>query len=531
MKKFLALLLALVMVLGLAACGPKDIADDTKPNDSNPADTTPTEPEDTIIPADELTHDEAVTLQLLMPDTTRRDRDVVAEAAVKLVKDELNVDLDIIWIPSGETPNTVMSTGKGWDVGYCDSAIFQNMAARNAYLDLGPYIEKGYLSYPLEYLTEDQKSGHVIGGKQLGIAPIKDLAQGWNWIYNATVIEDQLGLTVPEWQSGFDLVDHWYDIKDKAKGTEWENNVIGGPGQVYLPFWFQFDEFVGSMNDILVCSNMDLEKFSSFDDIDPMKAFCPYFTEDFANWVKLRKKLVDDGIDWGYQKDSGDARSHTNGGYLFTSTCGNIVFSNPSTDYELKMTNAKLALASTGYIQAVSLVVNNNTEYPERALELLNFMYENDEWNTLWRAGIKDNHWFDADNNGILEWNADVHAKGGYSRHWYGGGMSHSLLSGILDAAVTTSREDFVDALINLNTNSFVSPHLGFTFDQSKVVNEIAACAGTVTEYMTQICYSPAAITDVDATIKAFQDKLIANGVEKIVAEVQAQLDAFHAAK
>ena len=48
---------------------------------------------------------------------------------------------------------------------------------------------------------------------------------------------------------------------------------------------------------------------------------------------------------------------------------------------------------------------------------------------------------------------------------------------------------------------------------------------------MTQICNSPAAITDVDATIKAFQDKLIANGVEKIVAEVQAQLDAFHAAK
>ena len=287
MKKFLALLLALVMVLGLAACAPKDNADDTKPNDSNPADTIPTEPEDTIIPADELSRDEAVTLQLLMPDTIRRDRDVVAEAAVKLVKDELNVDLDIIWIPSGETPNTVMSTGKGWDVGYCDSAIFQNMAARNAYLDLGPYIEKGYLSYPLEYLTEDQKSGHVIGGKQLGIAPIKDLAQGWNWIYNATVIEDQLGLTVPEWQSGFDLVDHWYDIKEAAKGTEWESCVIGGPGQIYLPFWFQFDEFVGSWNDILVCTNMDLEKFSSFDDIDPMKAFCPYFTEDFANWVKL----------------------------------------------------------------------------------------------------------------------------------------------------------------------------------------------------------------------------------------------------
>ena len=527
MKKILALLLALVMVLGLAACGPKDNTGDTKPNDANSANN---KSEDDIIPADELTHDEAIKLQVIMPDANRKDRDMVAEKAVQLVKDELNINLDIIWIPAGDSPNTVMSTGKGWDVGYCDAAIFQNMAARNAFMDLGPYIEKGYLSYPMENLTDAQKSAHLINGKQVAVAPIKDLAQGWNYIYNADVIEDQLGVTIPEWQSGFDLVDHWYDIKEAAKGTEWEKCVIGGPGALYLPFWFQFDEFVGSMNDILVCSNMDLEKFSSFDDIDPMKVFCPYFTEDFADWVRLRKQLVTDGIEWGYQKDGGDARSHLNGGYLYTTTAGNLVFSNTSLDYELKMSNAKLAMASTGYIQAMSLVVNNNTKYPERALELLNFMYENDEWNTLWRAGIKDYHWFDADNNGVLEWNEAVSKTGGFSRNWYGNGMSHSLLQGTLDAVVA-NREDFVNLLSDLNTNSFVSPHLGFTFDQSKVVNEIAACAGVVTEYMTQICNSPAAITDVDATIKAFQDKLIANGVEKIVAEVQAQLDAFHAAK
>ncbi len=533
MKKFLALLLALVMVLGLAACAPKDSGEtqpkDTKPADTQPTDTTPTEPDDGIIPADQLAHDTAVKVQLVMPDNNRADRDVIAEAAVKYVKEQLNIDLEIVWIPKGETPNTVLSTGKGWDLGYCDSALFQNLSARNAFLDLGSYIEKGYLAYPVENLTDGQKAGHVIDGKQVGFAPIKDLAEGWNWIYNATVIEEQLGLTVPEWQSGFDMVQHWYDIKEAAKGTEWEDCVIGGPGQFYLPFWFQFDGIVGAWNDVLVATNIDLEKMSSFDDIDPMKAFCPYFTEDFAEWCKLRKQLVDDGIEWGYKQDSGDGRNYKNGGYLFTSTCGWLTYFNESEDYLLKMTNQKSAYSYTGYLQAVSVVVNANTENPERVLELMNLMYASDYWNTLWRAGIEGTHWVDSNNDGVVEW-TEENPGGKKARNWFPNGLAHSLYQGSVDPAECPTKEEFVNALKALNENSIVTPHLGFTFDQTNVVNEISACAGVVTEYMNQLLY-PAAVNDVDATIKAFQDKLIANGVEKVIAEVQAQLDAFHTAK
>ncbi len=530
MKKFLALLLALVMVLGLAACAPKDSGEtkDTTPADTTPKDTEPAPTEPGITPADKLSHDKAVKVQLVMGGTNRRDtKTTVAEAAVKYVKEKLNIDLEIVWVPDGDTPSTILSTGKGWDLGYCDSAIFQNLGARNAFLDLGPYIEQGYLAYPVENLTEGQKLGHQIGGKQVGFAPVKDLAEGWNYIYNATVIEQQLGLTVPEWQSGFDLVQHWYDIKEKSKGTEWESNVIGGPGQIYMPFWFQYDGLVGASNDVIVATNIDLEKMSSFDNIDPMKAFCPYFTEDFAEWCKLRKQFIADGIEWGYKQDSGDARNYYNGGYLFTSTCGNIVFANPSEDYEMKMSNQKAAYTYTGYVQAVSVVVNANTENPERVLELMNLMYEDDYWNTIWRAGIEGVNWIDADKDGILEW-TKVHAKGGYSRNWYGSHLAYSLYQGVMDAAVTSTKEEFVTALKSLNDNSVATPHLGFTFDQTKVVNEIAACAGVVTEYMNQLLY-PASVNDVDATIKAFQDKLIANGVDKIIAEVQAQLDAWHA--
>ena len=51
MKKQLALLLAMAMVLALAACGNNSAPVDTTPAGTTPADTTPTEPADAIDPA------------------------------------------------------------------------------------------------------------------------------------------------------------------------------------------------------------------------------------------------------------------------------------------------------------------------------------------------------------------------------------------------------------------------------------------------------------------------------------------------
>ena len=50
MKKLIAFLLCLVMVLSLVACAPADNADDTKPADTKPADTKPadTKPADPV---------------------------------------------------------------------------------------------------------------------------------------------------------------------------------------------------------------------------------------------------------------------------------------------------------------------------------------------------------------------------------------------------------------------------------------------------------------------------------------------------
>ena len=70
--------------------------------------------------------------------------------------------------------------------------------------------------------------------------------------------------------------------------------------------------------------------------------------------------------------------------------------------------------------------------------------------------------------------------------------------------------------------------HLGFVFDQTSVQDKVTACSAIVQEYVTGQLLYPASVADVDVTMKAFQEKLKANGIDEIIAEVQAQLDAFH---
>jgi putative aldouronate transport system substrate-binding protein len=534
MKKFLALLLALVMVLGLAACAPKDAADDTKPADTKPADTKPaddaTEPAGNgIIPAAELTHDEEITVKMILPAwSDYAGRDEVMAKAKEMVKADLNINLEYIYIEDGDTPETIMTTGAGWDLGNCNAAVFQNLAARNAFLDLTPYIEAGYLAYPMENLSDGQKAAHQVNGKQVGFAPIKDLMEVWNLQYNATMLED-IGVAVPEWQSVWDLVPFFKEVKEKTQGTKWETETLWGSGNHYLPAWWQIDGLCGSWNNVLAATNIDLEKLSSMDDIDPMTVFCPWFTEDFAEMIHTRKQMIADGIEWGYKLETGHGMTMQNLDWHFGMPCGHIIWEQDASDCHFAIKN-NASYGYTSYVQAVSQVVNANTENPERVLELMNYFYENEAWNNLVHFGIEGEHWVDENNDGAVEFIGLNDNEDGsfYWRYWYGNGYSYSLLTGKVDASIAGGADVFHNALIDINTNGIVSPHIGFVFDQANVVEEVTACSAVVAEYYAgQLAY-PASVADVDKTIEDFRAKLTANGIDKIIAEVQAQLDAFH---
>ena len=66
-------------------------------------------------------------------------------------------------------------------------------------------------------------------------------------------------------------------------------------------------------------------------------------------------------------------------------------------------------------------------------------------------------------------------------------------------------------------------------FAVNNIADEIAACTNVYNQYFKALFSD--AVDDYDAMVKTLQDEMKAAGIEKIVAEKQAQLDAFLAAK
>jgi len=80
------------------------------------------------------------------------------------------------------------------------------------------------------------------------------------------------------------------------------------------------------------------------------------------------------------------------------------------------------------------------------------------------------------------------------------------------------------------NDEALVAAHMGFVVDTTPIANEIAACSSVEVEYTSRLNTGQlASQEDVNKTLDEFIEKLKANGSEKIVAEVQRQLEEWKA--
>ena len=134
--------------------------------------------------------------------------------------------------------------------------------------------------------------------------------------------------------------------------------------------------------------------------------------------------------------------------------------------------------------------------------------------------------WEDANNDGVIELlDRNYDAGNRYWYMWYG-----TINSSIINSKFGEgSSPDFLDKVKALNASGISSAHLGFVFDPTNVANEIAACNNVLSQYNSMLKYP--GFKNPDAFLEEFRTNLKKNGIDKIVAEVQTQLDAWHAAQ
>lgn len=498
-KRILAFILATVLVMGLVACGNN--------NSSTDAEGLP-----------------IVRWIAVEPGSGGAGRDEVDAEIKRYVKEKIGVSLDIVWVneANDDVLSTFIITGD-YDVANVTAGLFNGNAKRNAFLCLDDYIQ--YIPTAKEVLPESAFQALSVNGKLYGVHAYKDLSEVWGMLYNQDLFEEY-GIEMPEdYGCERDLVPLYYEVTEKWRAANPGDNYSVVLPSNFLNSWFLYDPLCGSWGNPLAVTNIDgADGFSSISSADTV--FCPYMTEDYLDYVKTRWQMGQDGI-IPVAAGAGEAR-WTEGKAFMTISCGWIEIDPHmySESWNVNWHPCNDAILTTSQVQTNINVINAQCQNPEAAAKFLELTYSDEYLCTTLKFGIQGKDWEDANNDGVvelLERNSDP-----TNRYWYNwyGTRNSSVLGGKVAQGSST---EFASKLEALNASGISSKHAGFVMDTAPVANEIAACENVMAMYTGQLNYP--AFADPAAFVEEFRNELKANGIDKIVAEAQRQLDEWHAAQ
>jgi putative aldouronate transport system substrate-binding protein len=176
----------------------------------------------------------------------------------------------------------------------------------------------------------------------------------------------------------------------------------------------------------------------------------------------------------------------------------------------------------TGQPRATMNGISSTSKNPERAMMLLNLLSTDKEvFNTI-AFGIEGKHYIL--DNGFRDFpegqNAD-NSKYYLNTPWAFGNLFLALPAKGDDPQLMEKQKEF-------DATATPEPAMGFTYDATAMKTEFAQVASVVEEFVPSMAVGA---VDPDVYLPKLLDKLKTAGVDKIIADQQAQLDKFIASK
>ncbi len=471
--------------------------------------------------------------------TPPTDLQIVNDALNEYILPILNCKVNITYMSSAdwvEKMGTMIASGDDLGIigfGSQSKSDYVIESQRGAYYPLTDLFAT-YAPGTYALFDEAVWEGMKINGEIYGIPSLKDNGYFISVIYNADMIEE-MGIEITDYQhSNFrELEDLFYEVKEwrdenypemKDYPIAWANNLI-------YPYNFAFETFLN--DSYLAVANIEGINDLAGYDTETIVNF--YDTEEFLEFCLQKQRLVADGIYLYDETDRSDMRKPANGICFFTgwgyTNMQEHIFSE---EWTSKMMMADVIWTETNNYFSAGTAISANCKNPERALMFLELVNTDPFVATMMRFGVEGIHWAKTEDGDMTfefegSRNADVGNRGYY--FWYNAPVGNLT---IVNAPKSLVGEDniMMKNMMKYNEECIVPAHLGFVFDTTPVVNEVAACTSIVLEYQEDLvngrCESQ---EEVEAIVAEFRAKLDANGADAIVEEVQRQIDAWKAAK
>ena len=508
MKKMIALLLALLMVLGMVACGAQEPAEEPAadtPAVEEPADAPADAPADT--PAEEPAEArEHVTLKFYNRVNEQPDQEVVFAAINEYLEEKLNTTVEwgflggtfsdkvSVMINSGEEYDAVWTSN--WQNDYATNV------ARGAYVDITDMLADFpalYASMPEGFWEATKVNGRIYA------VPCQQIAARTPSMVVMTEYADAYGLSREqqnEMTKALDYEEYLQFCLDNYGAK------CGGIEPASVDLYCGYELLNGPTSAIAVkigdptCTVVNLYATEEY------KALCEEMAYLYSKGL-VEPICFTDREFMSAELVSGRISMHIGGTFK---PGGEVEDSNLS-GIEVRHSPNGAPLMTTGAIIATMWGISTTSAHPDRVLEVMELLCTDAYLMNLISYGIEGTH-YTVGEDGL----AQLAENSGYN-HGQSWAMGNTFLTYPLVGMTPTVWEETYD----LNANAEVSTLIGFTMDITPVELEVTNVSGVYETYKAVA----AGELPVEETLAEFNAKLEDAGIDTLIAEAQAQVDAF----
>ena len=500
-KRILAAMLTMSMVMSMTACGNSEEggSKDSAKNSGN--------------------GDEPYTVTMVLNGSTQPDEERIEQKINEILEPELNANLDIVvlpWASASQQLQLMLSGDEKIDVFYTQATNAVQYMNAGQIIDMSELIDK-YGTNIKQIYGEDiakinQIEGFVYGvpnqierGSIPAVFMRKDLVEKYN--IDTSQIKEPKDL-----ESVFETV--------KAGEPDMTMLYSINDGDTPVTRLFRGDNLSDNNYLGVLMDQTNSTKLENFFATDWFKDT----TTMLYNWYQKGYISQDAGTNtenWRTVCKAGNLFS-----LFFAYHPGTPVEFESSTGYDFEIVpfyNEPI-INSSSY-NGVTFSIAQNSENPEKTMEVLDYIYGSSEIMNLLNWGEQDKDYVieDAD-NGIINFPEGITSdNAGYNLN-----LGWELPNQFIAYKWTGSDPKLWEKMEEFNSSAKSSKAVGFLFDSSNYSSEIAALSNIVKQYSGAL-YSGSG--DPDELIPELLEALDDAGINEVIQAKQEQLDAFLAAK
>ena len=500
-KRILAAMLTLSMVVSMTACGNSEAggSKDSAKNSGN--------------------GDEPYTVTMVLNGSTQPDEERIEQKINEILEPELNANLDIVvlpWASASQQLQLMLSGDEKIDVFYTQATNAVQYMNAGQIIDMSELIDKYGTNikriYGEDIAKINQIEGFVYGvpnqierGSIPAVFMRKDLVEKYN--IDTSQIKEPKDL-----ESVFETV--------KAGEPDMTMLYSINDGDTPVTRLFRGDNLSDNNYLGVLMDQTNSTKLENFFATDWFKDT----TTMLYNWYQKGYISQDAGTNtenWRTVCKAGNLFS-----LFFAYHPGTPVEFESSTGYDFEIVpfyNEPI-INSSSY-NGVTFSIAQNSENPEKTMEVLDYIYGSSEIMNLLNWGEQDKDYVieDAD-NGIINFPEGITSdNAGYNLN-----LGWELPNQFIAYKWTGSDPQLWEKMEEFNSSAKSSKAVGFLFDSSNYSSEIAALSNIVKQYSGAL-YSGSG--DPDELIPELLEALDDAGINEVIQAKQEQLDAFLAAK